>query len=147
MGFDVGLMFNRTSKDAFGASIYLAGDDDGSRFGIRPRYRRWLTRRVALDFSAGVLFGGTDNYVKPKWPGFVASTSLAFAELISVDIHFESYRFERTVYTFPPTNSVEKGTTSSLYVGLTGRSYGAFALPLGIIIGFLIYSPSFNTGS
>jgi hypothetical protein len=30
------------------------------RFGVKPRYRRWLDNSISLDLGAGVLFGGRE---------------------------------------------------------------------------------------
>src|SRR5204863_210263 len=53
--WEVGGMQNRNERTAFGATIVIEADDLGSRYGITPRYRRWLAPSLALDLSAGGL--------------------------------------------------------------------------------------------
>src|SRR5437764_874817 len=43
--WEVGGMQNRNERTAFGATIVIEADDLGSRYGITPRYRRWLAAR------------------------------------------------------------------------------------------------------
>ncbi|MCH9031143.1 MAG: hypothetical protein IIB00_02645 [candidate division Zixibacteria bacterium] len=121
---DIGWMKNTSMKNAFGFSVYGAADEYGSRIGIRPRFRRGLSRRTTLDFSAGIILSGT-NYREPQeFPGFVASVSIGMAGWFSVDAHLEALKLKRTV--FNPvdfTVSEEKTTDVSLYLGASGRHY------------------------
>ena len=126
---DIGWMKNTSMKNAFGFSFYGAADDDGARIGIRPRFRRWLSRRTALDLSAGIIFSGTDNKGSYKSPGFVASASLGVVGWFSVDAHLETIKLERTIINrFDQTVSKETSTDVSLYLGASGHHYVGIAL-------------------
>jgi len=60
LSWQAGLLANR-GRSALGATAYVAVGLDiradrpvlGTRFGVLPRYRRWLSRGTALDLSAG----------------------------------------------------------------------------------------------
>ncbi|UCE25810.1 MAG: hypothetical protein JSU74_07150 [Candidatus Zixiibacteriota bacterium] len=54
--FDVGYMFNVSAKDAIGASVFVRAGLEGedSYMGFRPRYRRWLTKKIGFDASLGI---------------------------------------------------------------------------------------------
>ena len=60
LGWQAGLLANR-GRSALGATGYVAIDLDvradrpvlDTRFGVLPRYRRWLGRSAALDVSTG----------------------------------------------------------------------------------------------
>ena len=60
LAWQAGLLANR-GRSAFGAAAYTAVDLDvraarpvlNTRFGVLPRYRRWLGRTAALDVSTG----------------------------------------------------------------------------------------------
>lgn len=137
---DIGWMKNTSMKNAFGFSVYGAADDHGSRIGIRPRFRRWLSRRTALDFSAGIILSGTDIKGPQEYPGFVASMSIGMAGWFSVDAHLEALKLKRIV--FNPvdfTVSEEKTTDVSLYLGASGRHYMVLVAP-AVLIGALLVS-------
>lgn len=56
LSWDLGIMVNRGEHSAIGGTLFLGIDDASTamRFGIRPRYRRWLSRTSSLDFSTGI---------------------------------------------------------------------------------------------
>ncbi|HEX2897523.1 MAG TPA: hypothetical protein VHP63_05680 [candidate division Zixibacteria bacterium] len=150
---DFGLMFNNKSSKAFGGTIHLAADDDGTRFGIGPRYRIWLGPKTALDLSPRLMFGGSDNSVHRKFPGFSFSASYSLSDLISIDSYFQIIPYELTTtsfYTPPPPGPVvpqkEKGTETGLYLGISGRSYLAPVVPLALAI-IIAATFDFNWGS
>ena len=128
---DLGLMFSNGHKSAIGGSFHLALDDKGTRLGIGPRYRRWLSDKVALDLSPRLLFAGTDDDVTNRFPGFALSASLSVIELLSVDLYFDILPYERQIYNRPPQNTVTvKDTEIGLYLGASGRTWGALFLPV-----------------
>ncbi len=128
---DLGLMFSNRHNSAIGGSFHLAVDDKGTRLGIGPRYRRWLNDKVALDLSPRLLFAGTDDDVTNRFPGFALSASLSVNELLSVDLYFDILPYERQIYNWPPQNTVTvKDTETGLYLGASGRSWGALFLPV-----------------
>lgn len=59
--WELGLMFNRNTPDAIGATLFLDFDDylNNVQTGIRLRYRRWLSHRISLDIAPGVVVTGS----------------------------------------------------------------------------------------
>jgi hypothetical protein len=55
---ELGYMVNRGRHDAVGASLSLMGTGE-ARLGLNGRYRRWLTRELALDLVPGVWVKGS----------------------------------------------------------------------------------------
>jgi len=146
---DLGLMFNRKNSSALGGSIHLVGDDNGTRFGIGPRYRKWLTRKTALDLSPRLIFGGDDNKVHRRFPGFAFSASLSLIDLISIDSYYQILPYNATYYYYsnpfgPPIPSVVKDTETGLYFGISGRSYLAPVVPTVAIILAVIVANSLD---
>ncbi len=138
---DFGVMFNIKNAKAWGGSLHVAADDDGTRFGIGPRYRIWLGPKTALDLSPRLMFGGSDNSVNQLFPGFSFSASYSLSDLISIDSYFQIMPYEMTTYQFttpPPPGplipTVVKDTETGLYLGISGRSFMAPVVPLAIII-------------
>jgi len=147
---DFGLMFNNKSSKAFGGTIHLAADDDGTRFGIGPRYRIWLGPKTAIDLSPRIMFGGSDNSVRRKFPGFSFSASYSLSELLSFDTYFQIIPYEMTNYQYAPPGPVipqiVKDTETGLYLGISGRSYLAPVVPLALAI-IIAATFDFNWGS
>jgi len=133
--FDFGVMRNLDRQNALGGLLWASGDDDGSRYGLGIRYRRWFNPRVCADLTAGMLFAGVDNYQRPNFPGFVSEASIAVYGLLSLDARFELYRYEPDNVVVLSPNSVDtRGTARALYLGATGRSWGAFVIPVAVAV-------------
>lgn len=54
--WEVGAMGNVSSRHAVGAALMVGGDANGERIAIKARYRRWDSRRSAMDVGAGLMF-------------------------------------------------------------------------------------------
>lgn len=144
---DLGLMRNLNTIHAIGASVYLAADDDGTRNGLRLRYRRWLGKHATLDVSAGPILAGSSDLRVARWPGFVASVSVGSAGWFSVDAHLEALRFAGPVYDPVSLDYVNEDVTDvSLYLGVSGRAYMAFVTPIVVIALIAITFDSPNPG-
>jgi len=87
--WEVGGMQNQNERSAFGATIVVGGDDLGSRYGITPRYRRWLSPSLALDLSAGVLVAGTDDF---RFPGWVGQVAVLGGDYVGAALQVETFR-------------------------------------------------------
>jgi hypothetical protein len=61
---ELGWMRNQNQRWAWGASAFLGFGDKADGFGIRPRFRVWLSRSVGLDLAPGLVrhthSGGAD---------------------------------------------------------------------------------------
>ncbi len=54
--WELGAMKNTGPRSALGGTVVVNYDEDERAFlGVRPRYRRWVGARTAVDVSAGVL--------------------------------------------------------------------------------------------
>ena len=142
-------MFNSKKSSAIGGSFHIAADANGSRYGFGPRYHKWLAKGVALDLSPRVLFAGMDNKVKNRYPGFAFSASLSIYELLSINAYFDIIRYEQQIFTGIFTTETVKKTQTGLYLGASGRSWGALILTtvsiiaLAVAIGGSGYGPNF----
>jgi hypothetical protein len=56
VGWEVGLMENVSPRHAVGAALMAGGDANGERIAVKARYRRWNSRRSAMDVGAGLMF-------------------------------------------------------------------------------------------
>ena len=144
---DLGLMFNRSNSSAIGASFHLAADDDNARFGIGLRYRKWLTKKSALDLSPRLLIAGNARIRTFRFPGFAFSASYSIYELLSIDAYFDIIRYEKKIYSasIPYETTVNK-TQTGLYLGASGRSWAVLALPIVLIVAIVIYGGDFGIG-
>ena len=130
---DLGLMFNKNKTSAIGGSLHLSNAGNEIRFGLGPRYRKWLTERVALDLSPRLLIAGTDNGIDNHFPGFAFSAALAVNEWLSIDAYLEIIPYERQIYLGPSNIETVKGTQTGLYLGASGRAWGVL-IPSAIIV-------------
>ncbi len=106
--WELGPMFNRGSS-AWGATLLGAADEDGSRWGVRPRYRKWLGTRASLDLGAGVLIGGSSNGVEQTYPGFTGLLGLRYGDWLGVNLEIHAIptaQAER--YYYDPATSQER---------------------------------------
>ena len=86
-------MFNRGERSALGASVLLATNDDAFRFGLKGRYRRWLTPDVPLDIAPGVLIYQADQDLEivPR-TGFTGHVGLSWRDWIGGFVQGELLR-------------------------------------------------------
>lgn len=136
--FDFGVMFNNQNSSAFGGSLHVTTDDNGTFVGVGPRYRRWLSNNIGLDISPVLMMGGTDNEVHRRFPGFGLAASLSLGELISFNSYLQIIRYEQTVWDYSdfynPTSNTNRATERGLYFGLSGRSYLAPVIPVAMLV-------------
>ena len=145
---DLGLMFNRSNSSAIGASFHLAADHDYYRFGIGLRYRKWLTKKSALDLSPRLLIAGTNDRIRTfRFPGFAFSASYSIYELLSIDAYFDIIRYEKKIYSASiPYETTVNETQTGLYLGASGRSWAVLALPIVFIVAIVIYGGDLGIG-
>jgi len=126
-------MFNKKRTSAIGGSLHLSADDNDRQFGLGPRYRKWLTKRVALDLSPRLLIAGTDNAIDNHFPGFAFSAALAVDGWFSIDAYLYIVPYEKQNILGPSNYETVKGTQTALYLGASGRAWGAL-IPSAIIV-------------
>jgi hypothetical protein len=91
VSWELGPSFNQGDW-AWGATIMAAADEDGSRWGIRPRYRRWLGPKTALNFGAGILLGGESNNARQHYPAFAGLIGLSYGSWLGVNLELHAIR-------------------------------------------------------
>ncbi len=125
--WEPGLMRNVGRQTALGATLFLGADEDGHRFGLKPRYRRWLNNSVSFDLGAGVLLGGENNFFNHRFPGLTSHVGLSFGDWLALTGHLEIFRFENRRFGI-------KETDFAWYVGAKLGSYpgliGSAAAPI-----------------
>lgn len=122
---EIGALYNVSARSAVGGGVYLGGDDDGWRLGIRPRYRYWVADGWSLDVAAGVLLAGELDLFEGTWPAFTAQVGVGWQDLVAVTTQVEV--IETT-----------QGTWTNWYLGLQAASYAALvAAPIAWLIAIL----------
>ncbi|UCF39852.1 MAG: hypothetical protein JSW43_08900 [Gemmatimonadota bacterium] len=121
--WDLGLMAQRGDW-AWGATLLAHADEDGTRWGIRPRYRRWLGGKTTLDLGAGVLLGGGTNYGVQSYPGFTGLVALSHGRWLGVSLELHAIRTAQAL--------------SHYYDPVLGERYDAAAsgVDWGVYLGF-----------
>jgi hypothetical protein len=131
--WELGPMGNLNPKTAMGATLLFGVDgDDVVRFGMKPRYRRWLDKKTSIDIAPGILLRGSEP-LKSALPGFTAHVGLNFEDTIIIYGQMEIHRLENY------------GTDVAWYSGIKlGSSPGLIA---GAIYGFIKAIGSMDFGS
>jgi hypothetical protein len=111
---EIGALYNLGSRSAVGGGVYLGGDDDGWRLGIRPRYRYWIASGFAVDAAAGVLVAGDLDLFEGTWPGFNAQLGVGWQDLVALTTQVEII-------------GTTQGTWTNWYVGVQAGSFAALA--------------------
>lgn len=108
LGGELGLMVNRGERSALGGAFFLGAEDAGTRWGFRPRYRRWLEDGLVLDVAPGILFAGQLGQFEPKFPGFSGQVALGYRDIAAVTTQFEIIP------------SDQQGTRTEAFIGARG---------------------------
>jgi hypothetical protein len=132
---DVGGMRNLNGRWAAGGTLVFGHrSDSGGQFGIKPRVRLWMNRKVSLDLSAGAYVMGSeeaDYYTthhdgeytfvsadpaKAKYPAWLLETSLNVSDYAALTARYEIQRWEYA----GTGHSVSVGAKLGSYAGLAG---------------------------
>jgi len=127
--WQLGGMRNLSAHDALGLVILAGGTEYTWHGGLTVRYRRWLSRDVALDAAPGILGVGSGTRPDLLYPSFVLNAGLSYAELFGLTAQMVIER--------PEHDDPDVG----FYLGIKAGSYpGAvlgLALPAAVGIGEL----------
>jgi hypothetical protein len=83
--WELGGMRNVGTHSAVGGTLYLRVDG-GTAYGVKPRFRRWLSPVVALDVSPGIIIlAGARSSV-----GFAGHVGVSLADLLALSIQAET---------------------------------------------------------
>jgi hypothetical protein len=135
---DVGLMFNRSPGDALGASIFIDYDDytGSTKLGLRPRYRRWLSRLIRIDIAPGIVLDDT----KFKTPNFSGLLSLNFSDYVALMLRLDINSWEKRYGV-----NQAGGTEYAWYGGLKFGSYPGLVVGIvGPIVAAAIWASNFG---
>lgn len=140
---EVGWMKNLNPKTAVGGTLSWGFDDDNSRVALKPRYRRWLTRRMNLDVSMGIIVWNLTGY-EDEAPGFTGKIGIGYGDWFGLITQVEMIPYRNRIVAHgqtEPENPYE-GTETVWYAGLQLGSYPGTAsmvvAPLTVLILFLI---------
>lgn len=111
---EIGALYNVGARSAVGGGVFLAGDDDGWRLGIRPRYRYWVASGWSVDAAAGVLVAGDLDLFEGTWPGLTAQLGVGWQDLVALTTQVEII-------------GTTQGTWTNWYVGAQAGSFAALA--------------------
>jgi hypothetical protein len=92
LSFQAGVLANLGSRSALGGVLLGGVFQNDVRFGVRARYRRWLTQRITLDFAPGLLL--YNAAFTARSPGFTGELALGYADWIALTAQLEAVPFE-----------------------------------------------------
>lgn len=82
---ELGFMMNFNQTMAWGGTAFIAGNFDGeSRWGLKGRYRYWLSRWASVEAGAGVLYVTEIAGLDPSGPAFTGQLAFNMADFGSV---------------------------------------------------------------
>jgi hypothetical protein len=120
--FELGYMRNRDENSALGGTLFIGLKDSGNRIGPVVRYRKWLSDKRSISYSAGLVMCNQDE---GKSFGFTGSVAYNIMDLIALSTRIE----------FTPGNKADQ---FSVYIGANIGSYATIgaailAIPLALI--------------
>lgn len=126
--WESGALRNVGGGSAVGATAFLGVDDFESRWGLRARYRRWLSPRRSLDLAAGPLLGSLSGDSDAAFPGMIASVQFGQDDLVFAGLHYQVLPKK-----YRPTERL-------VYLGATFGSGKSIWIPVGLsaVLGFVI---------
>ena len=125
---DAGRMWNVDASHSLGGSLMLAANNEFTRVGLKPRYRRWLSRTISVDLAPGVFFSVPGDGNPEHAPiGFIGESSLTFGDWFAITGAVHVVGTTRYTYHYqeptpsppvPPTRTVESGTKAAAFLGV-----------------------------
>jgi hypothetical protein len=115
--WELGRMSHLSAKTAMGATLLIGVDgNDMVRFGVKPRYRRWLDKKTSLDIAPGILISGSEP-LKSRLPGFTTHVGLNFEDIVMLYGQMEIHRLENYGTDVAWYSGVKLGSSAGLIVG------------------------------
>src|SRR5574341_969009 len=130
---EFGLMRNVGPRSALGGTAFVESNlDDETYVGVKPRYRRWISRVVAIDLSAGPRLDTQTGEL-----GAMVQGGVSFADWVS---------FTSQVELGP--NRLNRNPGATLHLGVRFGSYpGAVGIGVAPIVVLLKgFADSFSSG-
>lgn len=90
--FQAGALVNVGPRSSVGGVLVGAVFQNDVRFGVRGRYRHWLTDRVTLDVAPGILL--YNETFTADSPGFTGELAVGYADWIAFTAQLEIVPFE-----------------------------------------------------
>ncbi len=121
---ELGWLRNLSDRSALGGTLVVGSmSGDGSRYGVKGRYRRWLDGQFAVDVEGGPLAvsGGSGHSPFARDGAFGATTGVEFAyrDLIAVSANVDAVRGDRA--------------QSGVFLGVRAGSWAAPVFAAGLI--------------
>lgn len=142
---NLGKMRNISTRSALGGTINISTANDGMDIGIGPRYRHWISPRLAFDFSPRWIFARTGSY-DLDGTGYQIDASVSIGELFSIDTHYRQVKYNPDYLIMPLSGYTgyfnNNPESKGFYFGLSGRSYAAPVAPALILLVHLIIKDS-----
>jgi len=139
--WELGLMKRLKARSAIGGSLYATYDDTDFRLtiaGAKVRARRWLTRAVTLDASAGLLVvtSGNKDAGQPrlKLPGFTGRIDVGLGDWIGAVGGVDIYGLDIPAAVIEPGISRLKDERHTWYSGLRLGKYPGVVAGVAIAI-------------
>jgi hypothetical protein len=115
--WEVGHMRTMGYASALGAALFFGTDaNDVLRFGVKPRYRRRLDRKISLDIAPGILIRGRDP-LESTFPGVTTHVGLNFEDKYVLYGQMEVNRTEKYGTDVAWYGGVKLGSSPGLIAG------------------------------
>jgi hypothetical protein len=151
--WEFGYMVNRDEHSAIGGTVFISseGDRPQIRFGLKGRYRYWLSKDQSLDIAPGVLITGSRDEFEGNFvfPSFTCQTGLNLSSWFAVTGQVDIIRRKTIVYEYPLFALQEKTVTKpEWYLGFKiGTPAGAGISTAVVIVAALAVASSIDFGS
>lgn len=139
---EFGYMHNISPQSSLGATLSLVGDSDYIRLGFKPRFRKWLSPTISLDFGAGLFASIEQDMEEPNFDddvhsgtGFVGEISLSLGDWAAITTLAEVSQVANVTFDDYLGRSVDTGADTSVYLGV--KVGGEPGIPASILMGLV----------
>jgi hypothetical protein len=141
--WELGLMKNAGRRNALGGSFFIEGADDGAGWGIRPRYRHWLSSKFSVEVAPGFVLRHS-GYTSVAFSGQVAinfSDYLALTTTLRVfqhTIYLPAFNPQEYPNSYLPASRTSAALFGGVRVGSVPGVITGIGVPLAVFVVFLI---------
>ncbi|KPK81606.1 MAG: hypothetical protein AMS25_05485 [Gemmatimonas sp. SM23_52] len=123
---ELGFMHNLNDKNALGGTVLAGMVSDDVQIGLKLRYRRWLSSKLTLDASPGVIL----HHGNHRAPGFTGHVGVGYGDYLGLTLLVQAIPLEGEDTEVRSYFGFRVGS----YLGRAASILMAIAYPVGVAL-------------